>query len=183
MARRAFALCGPRRVPQNRLLPECPPRSFANSHRAGRSASPKMRPSNGIKEMLQREHTTMFARMSTVMDFTTRALREKARNWRCHPCNCNHGFSRTRYPRRVRSRGPRTIRRASQYLATDATIVGGSAIVGRSGVSATRTTTASPCRHLSSGGAPGAAAGSGASDGAGARLLLDRRTVEFSSGC
>jgi hypothetical protein len=37
----------------------------------------------------------------------------------CLPCNCNHGFSRSRYPQQVRSRGPRSLPRPPQNPATN----------------------------------------------------------------
>jgi hypothetical protein len=45
------------------------------------------------------------------------------------PCNCNHGFSRTRFPEGSRSRGPGTLPRPPQHPATNC---GGSAILRRS---------------------------------------------------
>ena len=70
MTRRALALCGPRRRFLKIDCTECPARSFPNLHRSGRSASPKLRHSNGTKEMLHREHSAMFARIGTIMDLT-----------------------------------------------------------------------------------------------------------------
>ena len=79
MTRRALALCGPRRRFLKIDCTECPARSFPNLHRSGRSASPKLRHSNGTKEMLHREHSAMFPQIGTTTDFTAVAL-SRARN-------------------------------------------------------------------------------------------------------
>ena len=83
-------------------------------------------PSSGTKEMLHREHGGTLGPQR----------RRETTQMCCLPCNYNHGFCRTRCPQQVRSRGPGTIRRASQYLGGLPSSEGhhrwGGAVLGRS---------------------------------------------------
>ena len=77
MTRRAFPLCGPRRkFLKIDCLLNAQARPFPNLHRSGRSASPKLRHSNGTKEMLHREHSAMFVRIGTTSHTPSRSCHD-----------------------------------------------------------------------------------------------------------
>ena len=93
------------------------PRSFTSLHRAGWSARPKLRSlKRNKRDVAQRARRAMYD-----YGFHSRNVRRRREISRtcCFPCNCNHGFSRSRCPQYARSRGPGTLRRAPQYLQLD----------------------------------------------------------------
>jgi hypothetical protein len=76
ISHREFALCGPRRVPQNSLLTQCRPVFLQACTMRGGVRVRDCVPSNGTKELLHREHGGMFARigMSVHAELNTKVL-------------------------------------------------------------------------------------------------------------